>query len=147
MKKIVLFICMAAALGACQTADKKTSHVLTEEEKNKAASDSVNFTTIEWLDSTYHDMGKVKEGAIVEVSFKFRNSGNKNLVIESVTAGCGCTVPEKPEQAFSPGEEGVIKAKFDSKGRVGTANKYVTVKANTKPQTDHTLDFKVEVTN
>ncbi|MEO5563769.1 MAG: DUF1573 domain-containing protein, partial [Chitinophagaceae bacterium] len=80
------------------------------------------------------------------VSYRFKNSGNKSLVIEDVAAGCGCTVPEKPEQAFAPGEEGVIRAKFDSKGRVGTNNKFVTVTANTSPSKQQVLKFNVEVT-
>jgi hypothetical protein len=147
MKQLLIILCVAASLAACQTADKKTGQPLTEDEKNKAANDSANFTTLQWLDSSYLDMGKVKEGTMVEVNYRFKNSGDKNLVIESVSASCGCTVPEKPEQAFAPGEEGVIKAKFDSKSRTGVNQKNVTVIANTKPSKEHLLQFKVEVTN
>ena len=40
-------------------------------------------------------------------------------------ASCGCTVPEKPEKPFAPGEEGVIKAKFDSHGTSIGRNKKI----------------------
>ena len=147
MKKL-LFVLVAAGLFACQAADKQTEKELTQEQKDNATKDSVNFTTIQWLDSTYRDLGKVKEGQVVEVSFRFKNSGTKNLVVANVTASCGCTVPEKPEKPFAPGEEGVIKAKFDSKGRPhGEARKEVYVTANTKPEFDTTLQFRVEITD
>src|SRR5205085_1571453 len=60
MKKILLFL-FAAGLFACQTADKKTGNELSQEEKDKAVRDTANFTTIEWLDSTVKDLGKIKE--------------------------------------------------------------------------------------
>lgn len=144
MKKVLLFA-FAAGLFACQSTEQKSP--LTQEERTKAAQDTANFTTIEWLDSTVKDLGKVKEGQVVEVHYRFKNSGDKNLVIADVRASCGCTVPEKPEKPFAPGEEGVIKAKFDSRNRVGTARKDVYVTANTTPQSSITLTFAVEVTN
>lgn len=139
---------MVIGLFACQSADNQTEKILTQEEKDNASRDSSNYTTIQWLDSTYKDLGKVKEGQVVEVSYRFRNGGDKNLVIANVTASCGCTVPEKPEKPFSPGEEGVIKAKFDSKGRgKGETRKEVFVTANTKPENLTQLSFRVEITD
>ena len=145
MKKLLIVV-VAAGLFACQSSDSKAVTELTQEEKMNATKDSANFTSIQWLDSTYRDLGKVKEGQVVEVSFRFKNSGTKNLVIADVSASCGCTVPEKPEQPFAPGEEGVIKAKFDSKGRPkGEARKSVFVNANT-PLATTELSFRVEIT-
>ena len=146
MKKLLFVICVAG-LFACQTADKKTGAVLTQEEKDKAARDSANFTTIEWLDSTVKDLGQIKEGQVVEVSYRFKNTGDKPLIIAGVSASCGCTVPEKPEKPIAPGREDVIKAKFDSKGRPkGENRKDVFVTANTKPQSSTQLSFKVVIT-
>ena len=150
MKKIFIILVAGISLLACQTHDKKTTTgtEIPKEERDKALKDSANFTTVEWLDSTYKDLGKVKEGQQVEISFRFKNTGTKNLVIDDVTASCGCTVPEKPQQAFAPGQEGMIKAKFDSKGKpVGEARKEVYVTANTTPSTSQALTFRVEITN
>jgi hypothetical protein len=155
MKKILLAGLVAISVIACKTKDTPSSEgpVLTAESKdslaakmNEIAQDTTQNTTIQWLDSTYLDLGKVKEGKMVEVSFRFKNSGTKPLVITSVTASCGCTVPEKPERAFASGEEGTIRAKFDSKGRMGENQKHVTVIANTNPSSSHELSFRVEVT-
>ena len=108
--------------------------------------DTGKLTTVLWLDSTYRDMGNVKKGQVVEIKFRFRNTGNKPLVISDVTAGCGCTIPEKPKEPFAPGKEGVIRAKFDSQNQQpGEHTKYVTATANTSPTSIHTLNFRVFV--
>lgn len=100
-------------------------------------------TTVQWVDSI-RDMGVVKEGERIEIPFRFRNTGQQQLVIHRVDVACGCTVAEKPEQPIGPGREGVIKASFDSKGRPGPNHKTVTVYANT-PEATHTLIFDVDV--
>jgi hypothetical protein len=101
------------------------------------------LTTIQWLD-TLKNVGKISEGEKVEIQYRFVNSGDKPLVIYSIGVSCGCTVVEKPGELFAPGKEGMIKAVFDSKGRLGSNHKTVTVYANTeKPM--HPLVFDVEV--
>lgn len=150
MKKIWIILTAAVSIMACNSQDKKAggSVEISKDAKEKALTDTTNFTSIQWLDSTYKDLGKVKEGGQVEVSFRFKNTGSKNLVIADVTASCGCTIPEKPEKAFAPGEEGFIKAKFNSSGRPhGEARKEVYVTANTKPEKSSVLTFRVEITD
>lgn len=147
MKNLFIIVAALFSLAACQSADQKTDGPrLTTEEKRKASTDTANYTSIEWTDSTIIDLGKVKKGAILEVSFPFKNVGNKPLVFISVDAGCGCTVPEKPERAYLPGEEGVIKAAFDTKNQhPGPTAKNVNVTSNTNPPAV-TLLFKAEIT-
>jgi hypothetical protein len=157
MKKILFSLVLGAGIISCNTADKKTDaektreaivkDSITREKNNQILNDVNSATSIQWLDSTFTDLGKVKEGKVVEVAFRFKNTGNKPLIITDVTASCGCTIPEKPEEPFAPGQEGVIKAKFDSRGRVGEARKEIHVVANTIPSSSHTLTFRVEVTN
>ena len=152
MKRNIIAVLVAATLFACNMSDKsdkkETKGALTEEQKKQAEADTTNFTTIQWLDSTSLKLGTVKKGEVVEVSFKFKNTGDKQLVITNVSAGCGCTVPEVPQHPFAPGEEGVIKAAFNSSGQQAGVphTKSVTVSANTKPATTHHLNFTVEIT-
>jgi hypothetical protein len=155
MNKLFIPIMVAVSFVACITTDKKTDGQQIRKdffkdstvapEKAKVMNDTANFTTLQWLDSTSVDLGKVKEGKQVEVAYHFKNTGDKPLVVVKVTATCGCTVPEKPEQPVAPGQEGIIKAKFDSQGRKGVNEKYIYVDANTKPSRSHELNFKVEV--
>jgi len=147
MKKLFIMLAISAVIASCGTSDKQTpSEPITDAQKDQAARDTANYTTISWTDSTFLDLGKVKKGQIVEVSFPFTNAGDKNLFITNVTAGCGCTVPEKPQEAFPPGKGGVIKAQFDSNNQaVGEHRKQVFASANTKPNREHQLTFRVEI--
>ncbi|MGJ7033741.1 DUF1573 domain-containing protein [Niabella hirudinis] len=152
MKKGLFIFVAAATLIACKNTSGKTGEAsedsLATVQKEKALTDSANFTTAVWVDSTFKDVGKVKKGQIVEIPFTIKNTGDKPLVIGSVTPGCGCTVGEKPEKPIMPGEEGKVVAKFNSAGQSeGSHNKNMTVRANTKPFTESVLNFKVEVVN
>ena len=145
MKKILLMAVVAIGFAACKNADQRAAGKLTDEQKKNALKDSSNFTAIEWLDSTYKDLGQVKEGDVVAVSYRFKNSGNHNLIISDVSAECGCTTPDKPQEPIAPGKEGVIKAKFNSENKMGENQKHVYVLANTLPNST-TLAFHVTVT-
>jgi len=149
MKKLVFIFGAALFMTACNEADKKATETGTIDSgaaKQPAANNSAdpeNYTTIEWIDNVNQTLPKVKEGEIVEVTFRFKNTGTKPLVVDNVSASCGCTVPEKPEEPVMPGKEGLIKAKFDSHGRIGPNTKTLTVVANTN--SEKMLNFSVEV--
>lgn len=151
MKAILIVIIFAISIAACNQADKKTKDVQKTGTKQEGSvknplEDSSNFTTMQWLDSTFHDFGKVEEGQVVDVAFRFKNTGNKPLIITNVFASCGCTsIPEKPKEPYAQGQEGIIKARFDSKNMAGERHKEVYVSANTKGTTTHILTFRVEV--
>ena len=146
MKKTALILIAAFSMGACQQIDKKGTPVekMSKAEIEKAVNDTTNFTTLVWIDSTTQQLGKLKKDKEIEITWRFKNTGDKNLIIENVTAECGCTIPEKPEQPFAPGQEGVIKAKYNGSGS-GMITKKVHVLANTKNIKDHTLTFSGEV--
>ena len=146
MKKTALIALALLSLAACKEMDKKSTPVesMSKEDIQKAVTDTTNFTTLTWIDSTIQPLGKLKQGKEIEITWRFKNTGDKNLIIENVTASCGCTIPEKPEQPFAPGQEGVIKAKFNGSGS-GSITKQVHVIANTKPAKEHTLTFTGEV--
>jgi hypothetical protein len=155
MKRVSGFIMAVLLIAACKTSDKKKNGVMSPEDKRKDSlkmvenqklmADTANFTTIQWLDSTFKNMGRVKEGEPVDVSFRFKNTGDRPLVIADATASCGCTRPEKPEEPVMPGEEGTIKARFDSKNRKDMNRKSIYVDANTKPSRSYELVFEVFV--
>ncbi len=145
MKKISIALVMAAILVACKTNDKKsTGTPLTPEQVEQAKNDPSKYTTIEWIDPVTKELGKLVKDQKIEISYRFKNSGQQMLVIEDVRATCGCTIPKKPEQPFAPGEEGVIRAEFNGSGQ-GPVSKTIVVVANTKPQKEHNLTFKGEI--
>ena len=85
------------------------------------------------LDSTTHQFGVIAEGDVVEHSFRFKNDGEFPLIINNVTASCGCTIPEWPRDPIAPQEESSILVRFNSKGKPGPQVKTITVYANTDP--------------
>ena len=146
MKRILFAVTVIAVMMACNDSDSKTVAANNSPvDLTDAIKDSSNFTTIQWIDSIHQELGKIKEGQTPEISWKFKNVGDKPLVIVNAAGTCGCTVAEKPEQPIPPGEEGIIKAKFSSQGRVGNNDKQVVVTTNTKGNTEHYLSFKVQV--
>ena len=147
MKYILILFIATSVVVACNTTDKKAAGNHTNASDSlaqKAMSDSANYTSVQWLDSTTQDLGKINEGQLLEISWRFKNTGTKPLVIANVSPGCGCTVAEKPEEPIAPGGEGVIKARFDSKGHPGQQNKNVSVRSNTKENFTQ-LIFRVDV--
>lgn len=115
---------------------------------NKSNSDNtvpkIPGTTIEF-ETTSHDFGKIKDGAIVEYVYKFRNTGSHPLVIDEVIATCGCTVPSYTKVPVAPGAKGEIAISFNSTGRAGNVDKHIYVKSNAQ-SSSISLNFKAVVT-
>jgi hypothetical protein len=143
MKKIII-ACAAFSLLACsgESSDSETGsnsivanpnpEVGTNEFEEVVEKET---TTIEYVE-TVHSFGDVSYPSENIYTFKFRNTGNAPLIIESAKASCGCTVPNKPEDPIMPGEMGEMDVIFRPKeGQQGTqVSKRVTVTANTDPE-------------
>lgn len=108
-----------------------TTNVASDSDTVKKAAPAPQ-TMIMVIDSI-HNFGTVKEGEKVVYSYRFKNTGDKPLIISSANASCGCTVPEKPEQPIAPGDSGFIKVVFNSKGTGGVIHKQVRVISNARP--------------
>jgi hypothetical protein len=143
MHRITSAVLAVTLLISCQSNDKPRDKGAGAAATGNVTRDTANFTTVQWIDST-RDFGKIQEGQQLEVSFRFRNSGSKPLVIERVQPSCGCTVAEQPKEPIAPGAEGLIKATFTSQGRTGINHKTLNVFANMK-DAPHPLQFVVEV--
>jgi hypothetical protein len=77
-----------------------------------------------------HDFGTLKEGGEAIFEFVFVNSGNEPLIIDGVSASCGCTVPSFNHEPVLPNQKGSIKVKFNTTGKNGSFAKTVYVKSN-----------------
>ena len=126
----------------CRDADQAAD--LSKPAGMDTATDTSSLTTIQWVDSI-KNLGRINEGQKLEVSFRFKNTGTKPLIIQSVRPGCGCTVADYPKEPIAPGAEGEITGSFDSQGRENLQRKEIAVTANTKGSAYHTLVFEVDV--
>ena len=129
MKKSILFLFPVLILISC---DVRRKAKISDDASKQYEELLKDTTTVEIIDTTFN-FGKVSDGEKVEYNYRFKNTGTRPLVVTSATASCGCTVPHKPERPILPGETGFIKIVFDSKGRVGTAHKTITVISNARP--------------
>lgn len=129
MKKLIIALLISFIFLSCNIRNNNKNG---EVQALEVSGNMADTTSVQIIDSVYN-FGKVTDGEKVVFSFRFKNNGNKPLVIASAHASCGCTVPEKPEQPIKPGETGYLKVVFDSKGRVGPVQKDVTVVSNAYP--------------
>ena len=61
-----------------------------------------------------HDFGQVKQGDVVSTEIAVRNTGNKELKIESVATSCGCTSAQVKPKIIPSGGEGKLVIRYDS---------------------------------
>ena len=132
-----LFLVVMIILSSCG------SEVSSKDIEASREKGSQQLTSIQWIDSV-RNFGKIMEGQKLSLSFRFKNTGNKPLVIQSVTPACGCTLADYPKQPLQPGEEGEITGEFNSEGREGQQHKEITVTTNTPSRTQN-LIFEVTV--
>ena len=155
MKRLTIFILPLLLFSACTNHESATKN---EEPKSIVATDETvrelrqslsdvekeeqrelqeaqaNMTTMSF-DKLSHDYGKVPADTDNKTTFRVTNTGKKPLVIEKVSASCGCTTPSKPEKPIPPGKSDEITVVFHPKEtQLGQQNKTVTVMANTNPK-------------
>jgi hypothetical protein len=129
MRNILLLVTVTLGFIGCTSIEGASA----EERKNEFAS-LIDEPTEITFETPTHNFGTVVDGDMVKHSFKFTNTGDKDLVLFGVNATCGCTVPEDwPKNPIAPGEGGEIKVIFNSLNKVGAVNKTVNVEANTNP--------------
>ena len=85
---------------------------------------SIQFT------ETQHDFGTVKEGNVVDYTFKFTNKGEGVLKISDIKTSCGCTAALVSSDKLNPGEEGTLKVELNTKHRTGKMSRTVTINSN-----------------
>jgi Protein of unknown function (DUF1573) len=90
-------------------------------------------TAVEFTDAKF-EFGTIQQGEQVSYTFKFKNTGDKPLLITDVHSSCGCTIPSYSEEPLSPGSEGFLKVTFNSAGKHGNQYKIITVVCNTNPE-------------
>ncbi len=79
------------------------------------------------FDSMSHDWGRQTDVAPLKHTFKFTNISDQTVTIRSVSATCGCTVPQLTKKIYAPGETGEIEVSFNPKNRRGPQSKQVNI--------------------
>jgi len=129
MSKLFHFILLLIFAVSCQptNSEKSIDASAIETDSNATEEPIMSFEKKTW------DFGSIIDGEVVEHTFRFTNTGNKDLVISSASASCGCTIPNWPKEPIAPGDKGEIKVKFNSSGKKDMVTKDITILANTNP--------------
>jgi hypothetical protein len=98
-----------------------------------------------YVPKTDHNFGKVKEGKVVEHTFKFTNKGNAILDIKNVRTSCGCTAALLSSNQVAPGEEGTLKVELDTKNRLGKLSRTVTILSNDSNEPSKVLTIQADI--
>jgi hypothetical protein len=93
------------------------------------------------------DLGTILQDDIAKGTFIIENKGNADLKIEELKASCGCTTVQLKEdqKTVPPGGKVEVVASFNSRGRQGPQDKYVTVTSNDPKNKAFRLTLKVFV--
>lgn len=137
MKKITLlvtFVVSALIFTACNTNGNATTKInkANLEKAKKRDLEIKKGAALVSFDTKEHNFGTVKEGDIVETTFKITNSGKTDLVIMDAKVTCGCTVPVWPKAPIKPGQTEDIKVKFNTNGKPNRQQKSITLITNTE---------------
>lgn len=126
-KEILSFFFILIILAGCSQGQGEKITVKSGSQANGEIGD-ISFREYEY------DFGKIKEGEKVAHIFAFENKGPGNLVIESASSSCGCTVSKYSSSPIPAGKGGNLEVVFDSDGRNGIQTKTVSVRSNSKTE-------------
>lgn len=93
---------------------------------------------ISFQESKY-DFGKITQGDVVKHTFTLTNVGENPLKLESVKPSCGCTALDWPKNEIAPGGTAEIEAQFNSAGKMGRQQKYITIVYNGEPKIERIM--------
>lgn len=116
----IFFAFVLVSLVGCRNRNESTIN----DDLNASGTAQIVFQEYE------HHFGKVAEGEKIAYQFVYENSGTGNLVLNSVTTTCGCTVPRYDKKPLKPGDSGSLEVVFDTSDRNGMQTKTITVNSN-----------------
>lgn len=116
MKKIVFFLFVSIAVFS-----------LSLNAQTKAPEAPASIDKFIKMEKDNYDVGKIPQGEPYTFYMQFTNISKKPVVVENVMAGCGCTIPEKPQQPIMPGKTGKVKVQYNAAGPA-PFHKDVTIK-------------------
>ena len=131
----------AASADTVQPVDRTIlpPDILGEEEGNDDKATRLKIYELE------RDLGTIEYGDSATHTFRYKNIGDKDFVIEQYVVGCGCTQISEPKKRIAPGETGEITLQFNSKEKEGPGdyNSDAMIIGNVVP--DGFVEFKIKV--
>jgi hypothetical protein len=115
------------------------------------------------VEPNYFDFGRVMKGERVKTSFKLRNKGEGDLILQKIGKQCHCTlprlilpdgvVPKKTLQqdemvgTLKPGDEATLEVEVDTAGMGGHGHKIVQVFTNDLANNPFSISLELDIDN
>ncbi|MGD0075539.1 MAG: DUF1573 domain-containing protein [Candidatus Binataceae bacterium] len=93
-----------------------------------------------------YDFGSALSGPAIHHTFKVKNVGGSELVIDHVQTSCGCTAAEPSKKHLQPGEDADIAVTFDTRLIKGHSERTITVFSNDPHTPESTMTIKGQLT-
>jgi hypothetical protein len=90
------------------------------------------------------DFGKAVQNKTLQKEFAIKNFGDADLVLDSVSTSCGCTVAEGYSKVVKPGESTRLNVSLQTRTSTGKLQKSVLIKTN--DPTKALYELKLEAT-
>jgi hypothetical protein len=132
MKQIVFFLIVLLFVSCWQKKDQLPTDMVNIPASAGNGVDKSDLPEMKFEEDVF-DFGDITQGEKVTHDFKFKNSGDNELIISNAYADCGCTVAEVPKNPIASGESNVIRVTFDSSKKTGIVTKSITVLTNCIP--------------
>jgi len=85
---------------------------------------------LSFLNNRIVNAGRYREGELIEINSRIKNTGDEGLLIISTVATCNCTSVNYPKKTIAPGEE-EIKIRIDTNEKTGPGTVVVKLLTNT----------------
>lgn len=140
MRNKLFILPLMLILVSCNGGHKADSNV------EKTINIDENSTSLISFVNKINDLGSINEGEKVIGWYDYKNEGTAPLIIHSIKAGCGCTVPKWNKEPLPSGEKATIKVVFDSAGKHGVQDISIYVRSNAENSREE-LRLQAKVNN
>jgi hypothetical protein len=82
---------------------------------------------VDYITPQLIDLGKLKEGTVVQDSIRLINTGNSPIHIDRIRTGCGCTVAQIPDKKVPPGDTATVSFTLNTKRFRGVIRKTLRI--------------------
>ncbi|GAB3916723.1 DUF1573 domain-containing protein [Mucilaginibacter boryungensis] len=125
-----LIALLSVLLTACNHSGKTTSAIYNTDASNVNTAKAAKMV----FEQSSYNFGEIVQGQQISHKYKFTNTGLSPLVIKSVIASCGCTLPQYPHKPIPAGESEVINVVFNAASYTpGKVAQSILILANTIP--------------
>jgi Protein of unknown function (DUF1573) len=132
-------VLLAAGAIAARAEDPKPEGVKAADAKPAAGGPRIT------VEPPSFDFGKAVQNKTLQKEFSIRNLGDADLVLDSVTTSCGCTVADGYSKLVKPGTSTHMLVSLQTRTSAGKLQKSVLIKSNDPGKTLYELKLEATV--